>query len=86
MSDLTPHMDAGAERLLEESLERRQRGLDARERVGIAVVAGAFLAVPLIAVVARAGTYLANERSASPEALPAGSGGGRIPPIEEGGV
>ena len=48
MSDLTPHMDAGAERLLEESLERRQRGLDARERVGNAVLAGAFLVVAVL--------------------------------------
>src|SRR5688572_5900293 len=45
MSDLNPHMDAGAERLLEESLERRQRGLDRRERVGNVALAGAFVAV-----------------------------------------
>ena len=45
MSDLNPHMDAGAERLLEESLERRQRGLDGRERVGNVALAGAFVAV-----------------------------------------
>jgi HD-GYP domain-containing protein (c-di-GMP phosphodiesterase class II) len=51
MSDLTPHMDAGAERLLEESLERRQRGLDARERVGGAIVAGGFLTVAVLMAV-----------------------------------
>ena len=44
MSDLTPHMDAGAERLLEESLERQTRALDRRERVGNLVIAGSFLA------------------------------------------
>ena len=38
-------MDAGAERLLEESLERRGRGLDRRERVGIAAQTGGFVAV-----------------------------------------
>ena len=45
MSDLNPHMDAGAERVLEESLERRQRGLDRRELLGNLVLAGAFLTV-----------------------------------------
>ena len=32
MSDSTPHMNAGAERLLEESLERQGRTLDRRAR------------------------------------------------------
>jgi putative nucleotidyltransferase with HDIG domain len=51
MSDLTPHMDAGAERLLEESLERQNRALDRREAVGTLLFAGAFLVVAtLIAV------------------------------------
>jgi len=46
-------MDAGAERLLEESLERRHRGLDHRERVGNAVLAAGFVAVAaLIALLA----------------------------------
>src|SRR5436190_3131086 len=52
MSDLTAHMDAGMERLLEENLARRQRVLDRRERLanlafsaGFLVVAGAFAAV-----------------------------------------
>jgi HD-GYP domain-containing protein (c-di-GMP phosphodiesterase class II) len=48
MSDLTPHMDAGAERLLEESLERQSRALDHRERVGSLAIAGAFLAVAIV--------------------------------------
>jgi len=51
MSDLTPHMDAGAERMLEESLERRQRGLDRREQLGNLVLAAAFLAVALLTAV-----------------------------------
>ena len=55
MSDLIPHMDAGTERLLEESLERRHRGLDRRERVGNRMFAGAFLvAAVLIALLADA--------------------------------
>jgi HD-GYP domain-containing protein (c-di-GMP phosphodiesterase class II) len=45
MSDLNSHMDAGAERVLEESLERRQHGLDRRELLGNLVLAGAFLTV-----------------------------------------
>jgi HD-GYP domain-containing protein (c-di-GMP phosphodiesterase class II) len=51
MSDQAPHMDAGAERLLEESLERRQRGLDRRERAGILVLAAAFLGVAVLTAV-----------------------------------
>jgi HD-GYP domain-containing protein (c-di-GMP phosphodiesterase class II) len=48
MSDSTPHMDAGAERLLEESLERQNRALDRRERVGSLAVAGCFLTVAVL--------------------------------------
>jgi HD-GYP domain-containing protein (c-di-GMP phosphodiesterase class II) len=44
MSDSTTHMDAGTERLLEESLERRQQKLDRRERIGNRFFTGAFLA------------------------------------------
>ncbi len=43
MSDHTTHMDAGAERLLEESLERQTRSLDLREQVGTALLAAGFL-------------------------------------------
>ena len=43
MSDSTTHMDAGTERLLEESLERRQLKLDRRERIGNRFFAGAFV-------------------------------------------
>jgi HD-GYP domain-containing protein (c-di-GMP phosphodiesterase class II) len=61
MSDSTPHMDAGTERLLEESLERQQRKLDRRERVGNRFFAGSFVAVAvLLAVLADA------ERELSP--------------------
>src|SRR5215213_6493982 len=51
MSDLNPHMDAGAERVLEESLERRQRGLDRRETIGNVVLAAAFLSVAVLTAV-----------------------------------
>jgi HD-GYP domain-containing protein (c-di-GMP phosphodiesterase class II) len=55
MSDSTPHMDAGAERLLEESLERQNRALDRRERVGNLLQAGLFLTAAIaIAVFADA--------------------------------
>ena len=55
MSDSTPHMDAGTERLLEESLGRQQQSLDRRERIGNRFFAGAFLvAAVLLAVVADA--------------------------------
>src|SRR4051812_49430262 len=47
MSDSTPHMNAGAERLLEESLERQTRALDRREQVGAAVLAAGFLVCAL---------------------------------------
>ena len=52
MSDSTPHMDAGAERLLEESLERQGRALDHRERLGSLAVAGTFLAVAVLIALA----------------------------------
>jgi HD-GYP domain-containing protein (c-di-GMP phosphodiesterase class II) len=54
-------MDAGTERLLEESLERQQRKLDRRERVGNRFFAGSFLvAAALLAALADA------ERELSP--------------------
>jgi len=48
MSDLNSHMDAGAQRLLEESLERRTHALDRRERVGNALFAVGFLVAALL--------------------------------------
>ena len=55
MSDPNTHMDASRERLLEETLERRHRDLDRRERLGNRLLAGAFLAVAvLLAVLADA--------------------------------
>ncbi len=54
-------MDASRERLLEETLERRHRDLDRRERLGNRLFAGAFMAVALaVALLADA------ERSFSP--------------------
>jgi putative nucleotidyltransferase with HDIG domain len=44
MSSPTTHMDAGTERLIEESLERRHRDLDRRERIGSRLFAAAFFA------------------------------------------
>src|SRR3712207_529179 len=61
MSDLTLHMDAGTERLLEESLERQQRALDRRERIGNAFFAARFLAVAVAMAV-----LLDAERTFSP--------------------
>src|SRR5687768_13351520 len=49
MSDLTTHIDAGTERLLEESLARREQDLDRRERRVTAAVSAAFL-VPALAL------------------------------------
>ena len=40
---MSPHMDAGAERLLEESLERQAHSLDRRERIGTLFFAGTFI-------------------------------------------
>src|SRR5687767_2668017 len=55
MSDSTAHMDAGTERLLEESLDRQQHALDRRERVGNRFFACGFLAAAvLLAVLADA--------------------------------
>ena len=58
MSDPTTHMDASRERLLEESLDRRHRELDRRERIGNRLFAGSFAAVavalPLLADAERA--------------------------------
>ena len=55
MSDRTPHLDAGRERLLEETLERRHRVLDRRERLGNRLFAGGFLvAAVALAVLADA--------------------------------
>jgi HD-GYP domain-containing protein (c-di-GMP phosphodiesterase class II) len=55
MSDLKAHMDAGAQRLLEESLDRRRHNLDRRERLGNAVFSSAFLlAAVLVGVLADA--------------------------------
>jgi putative nucleotidyltransferase with HDIG domain len=61
MSDHRTHMDASRERLLEESLERRHRKLDRREKVGNRAFAGGFIVVAAaLAVVADA------ERAYSP--------------------
>ena len=61
MSDPRTHMDASRERLLEETLDRRHRDLDRREKLGNRLFAGAFMAVALaIALLADA------ERSFSP--------------------
>src|SRR5688500_9181176 len=55
MSDSNTHMDAGTERLLEESLERQQQKHDRRERIGARLFAGGFVvAAVLLAVVADA--------------------------------
>ena len=51
MSGSAPHMDAGAERLLEESLERGSRALDRRERVGNGLLAGSFLVLATLLAV-----------------------------------
>jgi HD-GYP domain-containing protein (c-di-GMP phosphodiesterase class II) len=48
MSDSTTHMDAGAERLLEESLDRRNRHLDRRERAGNSFFFAAFAVAALL--------------------------------------
>jgi HD-GYP domain-containing protein (c-di-GMP phosphodiesterase class II) len=61
MSDLNPHMDAGAERVLEESLERRHRGLDRRELAGNLVLTCAFLAVAVATTV-----LVSGDRAVSP--------------------
>ena len=45
MAPSTPQMDAGTERLIEESLERRHRSLDIRERAGSGIFALAFFGV-----------------------------------------
>src|SRR5919108_3964110 len=47
MVGLTPHLDVADERRIEESLERRGRKLDRRERLGTLLFAGAFLALAL---------------------------------------
>ena len=47
MSDLTTHMDAGTERLLAESIARREQALDRRERRATAAFSGAFLLAAL---------------------------------------
>jgi putative nucleotidyltransferase with HDIG domain len=55
MSDPSTHMDASRERLLEETLERRTRVLDRRERLGNRLLAGGFLvAAVLVATLAEA--------------------------------
>src|SRR4051812_17814761 len=55
MSDLTAHMDAGTERLLEETLARRQSALDRRERLAnLAFSAGFLLVAVALAVIADA--------------------------------
>ncbi len=48
MSDQTLQLDAGTERLLEESLARQGRTLDRRERVGNSLFATAFLAAAVL--------------------------------------
>src|SRR5829696_1821851 len=61
MSDQSTHLDASRERLLEETLQRRHRDLDRRERLGNRLQAGLFLlAAVLLALLADA------ERSFSP--------------------
>jgi HD-GYP domain-containing protein (c-di-GMP phosphodiesterase class II) len=53
MSALHTNMDAGTERLIEESLERRHRSLDRRERIGNRLFAAGFLvAATALAVLA----------------------------------
>src|SRR3954471_10897037 len=47
MSDSIPHLGAGAQRLLEESLGRVGSKLDRRERIGNRFFAGGFLLVAL---------------------------------------
>src|SRR5690349_2879276 len=55
MSDLTSTLDAGSQRLLEESLDRQRRNLDRREQVGNALSAAGFVvAAGLTAVLADA--------------------------------
>ena len=51
MSDLKRQMDAGAERILEESLERQGQKLDRRERLGYRVSAGSFVVVAVLVAV-----------------------------------
>jgi HD-GYP domain-containing protein (c-di-GMP phosphodiesterase class II) len=54
MSDLNARMDAGTERLLEESLARRQQVLDRRERIAnLAFSAGFLVAAATFAVLAK---------------------------------
>jgi putative nucleotidyltransferase with HDIG domain len=48
MSDATTHMDAGEERLLEESLGRRNSQLDRREKAGNSFFFAAFVAAALL--------------------------------------
>jgi HD-GYP domain-containing protein (c-di-GMP phosphodiesterase class II) len=61
MSDLTPQMNAGDERLLEESLERGQRALDRRERIGNRFFTAGFLVAAVLLA-----TLVEAERSFSP--------------------
>src|SRR4051794_35741189 len=61
MSDQTTHLDAGTERLLEQSLERATHKLDRRERFGNRCFAGGFL-VAAVALVELA----PSERAFSP--------------------
>ena len=61
MSDSTTHMDAGTERLLEESLERQQLKLSRRERLGIAVFTAIFLGAAVLMAV-----LLEAERDSEP--------------------
>jgi putative nucleotidyltransferase with HDIG domain len=51
MSDPNTHLDAGTERLLEESFERRAQKLDRRERLGNRFFAGGFLVAAIALVV-----------------------------------
>src|SRR4051794_2931005 len=50
MSDTSTHIDAGTERLLEQSLERRAHKLDRRERLGNRFFAGGFLVAATLLV------------------------------------
>jgi putative nucleotidyltransferase with HDIG domain len=59
MSALTSHLDVATERRIEESLERRRRKLDRRERIGLPLLAGSFLVAALaLALVADAAREL----------------------------
>jgi len=57
-------MNAGAQRLLEESLERRGRALDRRERVGNALFSGGFLLISALVALQAEGELALHVRAA----------------------